>query len=107
MSNVSVSVIVPVYNGAAFLADALVSILSQSLRPQQIIVVDDGSTDGSSDVAHQFEKYVTLLQQPNLGASAARNRGVKRASGSHIAFLDADDVWVPDCLATQLECLRS
>src|SRR4051794_33568080 len=98
----SVSVIVPVHNGAEFLAEALNSLLAQTRRPDQIIVVDDGSTDGSADVASRFGTEVTLVRQENRGPSSARNRGLDLASGSHVGFLDADDLWVPDCLSTQL-----
>lgn len=101
MSFPSVSVIVPVYNGEAFVREALASVRSQSVPPLETIVVDDGSTDRTGTLL-QDEPGVTLLRQKNAGASAARNAGLARASGEWIAFLDADDIWTPCKLEKQL-----
>jgi glycosyltransferase involved in cell wall biosynthesis len=102
MATVTVSVIVPVYNREALLADALTSILRQTRIPDQIIVVDDGSTDGSAAIARQFGDRVELVRQSNQGVGAARNQGLKQASGAIIAFLDSDDLWRPDAMAEQI-----
>lgn len=104
MSAPPVSVIVPVYNGRRHLREALQSIADQRYSPLEIIVVDDGSTDGSAAVAGGFPG-VTLLSQPNAGVAAARNRGLAAAGGEYVAFLDQDDRWTPDKLAVQLPLL--
>lgn len=90
----TISVIIPVYNGERYLNEAIESVLAQHYQPLEIIVVDDGSTDGSVAVAQRFYPAVQFIQQPNLGASVARNRGVAVARGAFLAFLDADDLWV-------------
>jgi glycosyltransferase involved in cell wall biosynthesis len=95
-----ISVIVPVYNGEAFLAEALESIVCQAYTPLEIIVVDDGSTDGTAKVAARFPQ-VRYLYQTNRGPARARNAGLAQAQGQVITFLDADDVWSDDKLATQ------
>jgi glycosyltransferase involved in cell wall biosynthesis len=97
-----VSVIIPVYNGEKYLAEAIKSVLAQTYRPIEVIVVDDGSTDGSADVAKGFVPFVQCCFQPNGGTGAARNRGIDLARGSFFAFLDADDVWVKDKLTLQM-----
>jgi glycosyltransferase involved in cell wall biosynthesis len=88
-----ISIIVPVYNGRAYLADALRCIRLQDYDPLEIIVVDDGSTDGSGDIATDFGGEVNCIRQNNQGAAAARNHGLRLASGDMIAFLDSDDLW--------------
>jgi glycosyltransferase involved in cell wall biosynthesis len=98
-----ISCIVPVFNGARFLAEAIDSILGQSLAPGEVIVVDDGSTDSTPEVAARYGGRVTYVRQDNAGPSAARNRGVLRSRGDFVAFLDADDLWHPDKLARQAE----
>jgi len=102
VNNPLVSVIIPVYNGERYLAEAIESVLAQTYRPIEIIVVDDGSTDGSADVAKRFGSPVRYDFQPNSGAGAARNRGAELARGSVLAFLDADDIWLADKLARQM-----
>jgi len=87
----SVSVIIPVYNGARFLAEAVESIQAQHYDPLEIVVVDDGSTDDSAAVAADLG--VCVLRQPNGGPASARNLGIARSSGELIGFLDADDLW--------------
>lgn len=96
-----VSVVVPVYNRADTLARTLDAICAQSLRPSEIIVVDDGSSDSSSEVAKCYDE-VLLLRQTNMGVSAARNNGVMMASSRYIAFCDSDDVWHRDKLKKQI-----
>ena len=99
-----VSCIVPVHNGAAFIADAIRSILGQQGAELELVVVDDGSTDGSGDIAAAFPG-VTVTRQPQGGVAAARNRGLALATGEFIAFLDADDLWLPGKLAAQLAAI--
>lgn len=89
----TISIVMPAYNARATIFDALDSALSQTLRADEIIVIDDGSTDGTGDaVARKYGSSVTLIQQTNAGVSAARNRGIEAASGEFIQFLDADDM---------------
>jgi len=102
----AVSVVIPAYNQDRFLGTAIRSVLEQTLPPDEVIVVDDGSTDGTGDVLAAFGDSVVVVGQVNSGVSAARNAGVARASGSLIAFLDADDVWVPAKLERQVDRFR-
>lgn len=97
----SISVIIPVYNGERYLAEAIESVLAQTRPADEIIVVDDGSTDNSAAVAQEFGPKVRSARQANLGAAVARNYGVELAHGNLLAFLDADDLWLPDKLALQ------
>lgn len=97
-----ISCIVPVYNGERFLAEAIDSILAQTYRSTEIIVVDDGSTDSTSKITRQYASRVTCARQVNAGATVARNRGIGLARGEFIAFLDADDLWYEDKLRRQL-----
>lgn len=106
MSAPLVSCIVPVYNGERFLGEALESILRQAHSPLEIIVVDDGSTDGTAAVASRFAPRVTYIHQANAGPAAARNLGLARSTGEFVAFLDADDVWADEKLAVQLARFR-
>jgi glycosyltransferase involved in cell wall biosynthesis len=99
-----VSVLIPVFNGARFLAAAIESAAAQTLRALEIIVVDDGSTDGSAEVAKRTGR-ARVIEQPNRGPGAARNRAVAEARGDHLAFLDADDLWKPSKLERQSEAL--
>lgn len=105
MNRPSISVIVPVFNGREFLADALRSILDQSLAADEIIVVNDGSTDNSSEVAMRFGPLVRVVSQPHAGVGAARNAGVGSSTGSYLAFLDADDLMPPQRLERQAGAL--
>ncbi len=93
------SVIIPVYNRASFIARAIESVLSQTYRDFELIVVDDGSTDATPDIVALYP--VRLLRQENRGVSAARNRGIASARGKIIAFLDSDDAWEPRKLEVQ------
>tara|TARA_R110000823_G_scaffold130015_12_gene257902 strand:+ start:12656 stop:13324 length:669 start_codon:yes stop_codon:yes gene_type:complete len=99
-----VSVIVPVHNGASFIGAALASARAQSVNGLELIVVDDGSTDASADIAGEPEYGARLIRQENRGPAAARNRGVATAQGRYLAFLDADDLWPEGRLAWQLNC---
>ena len=100
-----ISVIVPVYNGESFLAEALESIAAQAYAPLQVLVVDDGSTDESAAVAARCAG-ITVLQQPHRGLNSALNHGLHCAVGDFITFLDADDRWLPGKLARQLAALQ-
>lgn len=106
MTSNQVAVVIPVYNGACYLAAAIESVLAQSLPPAEIIVVDDGSTDDGAAVACAFGPPVSVLTQTNRGPAAARNLGVAHSSGDLLAFLDADDLWLPDKLARQMQVLQ-
>jgi glycosyltransferase involved in cell wall biosynthesis len=108
VSSPRISVIVPVYNGRRFLRLALESVFRQSLAPCELIVVDDGSTDGSLDELAGLapaELPVRVLRQANSGQSAARNLAARCAEGEYLAFLDQDDIWSPDHLAALVEPL--
>ncbi len=94
----TISVVIPVYNGADTVARAIKSVLEQSYSPLECIVVDDGSTDDTGKVVASFGARVVCLRQANAGVSAARNAGVSRARGDWLAFLDADDWYYPDRL---------
>ena len=102
-----ISVIVPVRDGEPYLADALGSILAQRPRPEQVIVVDDGSADRSAAIAAGFEAPVRVIRQPARGLAAALNHGVAGATGEYLAFLDADDLWPPGSLASRLDALEA
>ncbi len=101
-----VAAIVPLFNGRRFIRGAISSILDQALRPSEIIVVDDGSSDGGGDVVARYPD-VRLVRQPNGGEAAARNRGIRESSAPLIAFLDQDDLWQPRKLAVQVPALEA
>lgn len=101
-----VSVIIPVYNGEKYLAEALHSVLSQEVGYHEVIVVDDGSTDQSLAVADRFVPLVRILKQENRGAAAARNTGIEASGGSYITFLDADDLWMPQHTTLLMQALE-
>ncbi len=106
MEDSSVSVIIPCYNRAALVGDTLRCLLSQTSPPREIIVVDDGSTDGSGDVVQSFGGAVSLIRQENLGPGAARNAGLRVASGKFIQFFDSDDLASTNKLEVQLAALK-
>jgi glycosyltransferase involved in cell wall biosynthesis len=102
----AVSVVIPLYNKEPYITRALNSVLNQKFRDFEVIVVDDGSTDNGAEVVKGFHDLrIRLIQQENKGVSAARNRAIDDAEGELIAFLDADDAWVPSFLDTAL-CLH-
>ncbi len=101
-----ISAVIPAYNSEAFIRRAIDSVLAQTLPPCEIIVVDDGSTDGTRQAVQPYGNRIRYIRQNNQGASAARNTGIQAASGEWIAFLDADDEWLPDRLALQSRLLE-
>ncbi|MDY5969775.1 MAG: glycosyltransferase family A protein [Bacteroidales bacterium] len=103
-----ISVVMPLYNKEAFVQRALLSIRSQSLQPDEVIVVDDGSEDGSLQRVEELHYApVRVITQSNQGVSSARNRGLADAKGTFVAFLDADDTWEPCFLETMLSLSRA
>jgi glycosyltransferase involved in cell wall biosynthesis len=100
-----ISVIIPVYNTERYVAESVDSVLAQTRPADEVIVVDDGSTDGTLCVLQQFGPRITVLQQEHRGVSAALNRGLAYATGNHLAFNDADDLWLPQKLELQCELL--
>ena len=97
-----VSCIVPSWNYEKYIGQALQSILDQTWPRKEIIVIDDGSSDDSAQVAHRAAPQAVVYSQPNAGPGAARNRGVELAKGMFLAFLDADDLWFPETLSRQM-----
>jgi glycosyltransferase involved in cell wall biosynthesis len=102
-----VSVVIPTYNRGWILKEAVDSVLSQDCENFEIIVVDDGSTDNSQDVLFSYGDKIKVIRQENKGVSAARNKGIASSSGTYIAFLDSDDLWLPGKLEAQLEFFRN
>ena len=107
MSNPLVSVMIGVYNAEPYLAEAIDSVFAQSYRPLELIVVDDGSDDGSGDVARGYGDTLTYIRQERQGNGAARNSAVGVARGDFFAFLDADDRFTPDKLELQMAALEA
>jgi len=100
-------VIIPTYNRREELARSLKSVFEQTLPPKEVIVVDDGSTDGTAQWVRQTYPAAMLVEQENQGVSAARNSGIRHSSGPWLAFLDSDDAWLPKKLELQVEALQS
>ncbi|MBI5032968.1 MAG: glycosyltransferase [Chloroflexi bacterium] len=106
MNSPLVSVILPVYNRANFIARAIDSVLAQTYTNWELIIVDDGSTDDTPHILEQYSSRIILLKQANAGAYAARNCGLKHAHGELIAFIDSDDRWLPNRLASQMPLIE-
>jgi GT2 family glycosyltransferase len=102
-----ISVIIPTYNYAAYICEAIESILLQSLPAYEIIVIDDGSVDETKNIVKQYQGNIIYHYQNNQGISSARNVGVEMSRGEYLAFLDADDKWTPDKLLLQMNALTS
>lgn len=107
-----VSVIMPAYQSAATIERALTSIASQTLQPLEVIVVDDGSTDGTFEIAHNFADHMNgiplkVYRQDNQGPGAARNRALREASATYVAFLDSDDEWLAEKIARSMTVLEA
>jgi glycosyltransferase involved in cell wall biosynthesis len=99
----TITVIIPAYNCEQYIAQALDSVLGQTYPAHEIIVVDDGSTDGTRRALDAYGSQIIYIYQQNSGAAAARNTGIRRATGEFIAFLDADDLWLPQILELQID----
>jgi glycosyltransferase involved in cell wall biosynthesis len=107
MTEPTVSVVVPAYNAAAFVRRAVDSVLAQTWASRELLVVDDGSTDGTLDVLASYGERLRVLTQANAGPAAARNHGLRAARARYVAFLDADDRWLPAKLERQVALLES
>jgi glycosyltransferase involved in cell wall biosynthesis len=103
----AIDVVIPAFNAARYLDEALMSVLSQDYAPHRIIVVDDGSTDGTADVAAKFGAPVEITRRQNGGIAAARNTGIVRSEAAFLAFLDADDRWIAQKLTLQAAALAA
>ena len=107
LENPKISVIIPAYNARKFIGEAIESVLNQTFPAHEIIVVDDGSTDGTEEfVKNLFKDKVRLIQQENKGMGAARNAGIQVATGNIFQFLDADDLLLPNKFEIQLDFWR-
>jgi glycosyltransferase involved in cell wall biosynthesis len=102
----TISVVIPVFNGESFILQAVQSALDQTKLPHEVIVVNDGSTDGTLELLLGFGTRIRTISIPNGGVANARNVGILASSGAYIAFLDADDTWLDCNLETQLACLQ-
>jgi len=98
-----ISVIIPTFNRADFLRKAIESVLSQTYRGFELIVIDDGSTDNTYEIVSEFKNNIVYIKQKNIGAASARNTGIKRAKNKFLAFLDSDDCWDKEKLAIQID----
>jgi|WetSurMetagenome_2_1015567.scaffolds.fasta_scaffold01070_9 glycosyltransferase involved in cell wall biosynthesis len=112
MTAQTISVIIPVYNSENTIERCLLSVLNQTINVDEIIVINDGSSDNTEALVKSFKikhrlNNLVILNQANAGPAAARNRGIIEASGEWIAFLDSDDRWLPDKMAKQIEVLRT
>src|SRR5437870_11720 len=101
-----VSVIIPNYNYAHYVSQAIDSVLAQTYPHREVIVINDGSTDNSAEVLRSYGDSIRWIDQENRGQSVARNRGIEESRGDLVAFLDGDDAWLPTKLQRQIECLR-
>ncbi len=105
--NADISVIIPVYNGELYLKDAIDSVLSQTLPPQELILVDDGSDDATMSIANEYDDRIKYIRKEHSGIGHTMNVGIQCARCRHIAFLDADDLWVKEKLALQMKAFQS
>ena len=111
-ADMDISVIIPAYRAAETIERALTSVAAQTLKPREVVVVDDGSGDGTFEAAQAFQDQMAgidlkVFQQENQGAGAARNRAIGEASGTWVAFLDADDEWLPEKLAVSMATIEA
>ncbi|MCS6813258.1 MAG: glycosyltransferase [Cyanobacteria bacterium] len=103
-----VSVVIPAYNAEKCLAETLTSVLAQTYEHLEVLVVNDGSTDGTADLASQImlrDRRLKVITQSNAGAAAARNTGIRHAQGEYIAPIDADDLWHPQAIEKMVDCM--
>lgn len=109
MTKSLVSVITPCYNGGVYLSETIKSVMTQTYPHWEMIIVDDGSTDGSEEIAQKYaanDSRIQSVRQSNGGSASARNRGIRMARGRYIALLDADDLWEPEFLERQLAFMK-
>ena len=106
-SEPKVSIIIPTYNQSQYLEEAMESVLNQTYQNIEIIIVDDGSTDNTSEVVKSFDNKIIYIPQKNKGASSARNAGIKKAQGQYVAFLDSDDMWIKNKLEKQIKFIQN
>jgi glycosyltransferase involved in cell wall biosynthesis len=103
-----ISTIIPVYNRERYLSEAIESVLAQSYPSIELIIINDGSTDSSAEIAKRFtNKSGQYFYQENSGIGAARNQGIRLAKGEYLAFLDSDDIWLPEKLSLQFDAMRT
>ena len=102
-----VSVIIPVFNSERYIASAVESVLKQTYKEFELIVVNDGSTDKTVKVLEQYIDRIHYAYQPNKGVAAARNAGIRASKGEYIAFLDSDDLWIRDTLILHVNYLQN
>ncbi len=102
----SISVIIPTYNNEKFIAETIESVLSQTYKDYEIIVIDDGSTDNTCEILLPYMDKIRYHYKKNGGIASATNAGIKLSKAKYVAFLDHDDLWVPDKLKTQIECFN-
>jgi glycosyltransferase involved in cell wall biosynthesis len=105
--NQKVSIIIPTYNSAEYIAETLDSAFAQTYKNCEIIVIDDGSTDNTKEVLQSYMSKIKYIYKENGGVSSARNVGIENAEGEYIAFLDSDDIWLPEKLEKQMERFKS
>ena len=102
----NVSVVIPTYNSAKFLVESINSVLDQNYKDYEIIVIDDGSTDNTKEVLMPFMSKIRYIFKENGGPASARNMGISQSKGKYIAFLDSDDLWLPEKLELQISMLE-
>src|SRR5574344_319417 len=110
MTDNLVSIITPLYNGECFVAQTIESVLAQTYPHWEMIIINDGSKDNSEAIVQKYTEQdarIQLISQPNAGSAAARNNGIRRATGRYIALLDADDLWEPFFLDSQLNLMHT
>ena len=103
-----VSVIIPVFNGEKTIQETIESVLNQTLTDLELLVINDGSQDGTLDIVKRIpDSRIQIFSYPNAGQSTSRNRGIELAKGEYVSFIDADDLWTPDKLEAQLQALQA
>jgi len=110
LNNIIVSVIIPVYNSEKYLKETIQSVINQTIQNWELIIVDDGSSDSSAEIAEKIklqDKRIRLIQKQNTGVSDSRNVGISNAKGKYISFLDSDDIWMPNNLKYKINLLES
>ncbi len=101
-----ITVVIPTFNRGWIIEEAIQSVLAQDFLDFELIIVDDGSTDNTSAILSRYVNYIIVLNQKNKGVSAARNKGIMEGSGKYVAFLDSDDLWLPEKLSCQIDFFK-